>query len=269
MFTRGRVDKQYTLESLPNDVRKYLTIVCHYGEKAQHEKLWGGKVKAIIEYGKECTNLAMARDWCMQYFKTKGKERLIHIDDNVVFSNREYVSKKIRLVDLSKYDDKVRCEKLKRMFEWMVFKLKQGYAMAGISHRPTNVRKPKSYDENCRLFAVWGIDLGKYDMIHQRFSDNRCKEDFHIQLAFLTNGLPTICNYDFAFDKKGGANARGGCSTYRNLEEINRCSILLKKTYPQYVTIHKKKSDNWSGLGGVNRIETIVHWKKAFNSNIK
>lgn len=50
-----------------------------------------------------------------------------------------------------------------------------------------------------------------------------------MQLAFLTNGIKTICNNCYTFDKVKGANQAGGCSIYRNLTNVNKGSEFLKE----------------------------------------
>ena len=81
-----------------------------------------------------------------------------------------------------------------QMFQWMLDSLRSGYGVVGVSHRSGNNRKTNEVDENTRLFAVWGISVKKYRKVGAKFADNPFKEDFHMQLAFLTNGIKTICN---------------------------------------------------------------------------
>lgn len=117
---------------------------------------------------------------------------------------------------------------------------------------------------------MWGISVKKYHRVGARFADNPFKEDFHMQLAFLTSGIKTICNNCYTFDKVRGANDAGGCSIYRNLTNVNRGSEILKEYYPNFVSLVEKDSNNWSNLGTdevVKRLEVIVHWKKAFESS--
>ena len=280
VFTRGRVETQFFIESLPEVVRGLITIVCHPGERSAHLKRWKGQVANVIEYGKHCTNLGQARDWLMEYCTDNGIRYAIQVDDNVVFGAHAVgsnISLKYKLLTIrNNFSEEDQAMIYTQMFQWMLDSLRSGYGVVGVSHRSGNNRKTNEVDENTRLFAVWGISVKKYRKVGAKFADNPFKEDFHMQLAFLTNGIKTICNNCYTFDKVKGANQAGGCSIYRNLTNVNKGSEFLKEAYPQFVSLVEKKSDNWSNLGGdessevsIMRKEVIVHWKKAYESSQK
>lgn len=270
VFTRGRVGTQYFLESLPEMMRKFITIFCHPGERDAHLKRWSGKVADIVEYGAGCTNLGEARDWLMDYCRKREIKYAVQIDDNVVFGARAVEGGEVdfdnRLLTIrNNYSEEDQVRIYVAMFGWMLGALRDGYGFAGVSHRSGNNRKSFPVEENTRLFAVWGISVEKYWKVGAHFADNPFKEDFHMQLAFLTSGIKTICNNCYTFDKARGANDAGGCSIYRNLTNVNRGSELLKQYYPDFVSLVEKTNDNWSNLQGADkRLEVIVHWKKAF-----
>lgn len=273
IVTRGRTEKQICLESMPVLIRKLVTIFCHPGEKQRHQERWKGKVANIIEYGKKCQNIGQARDWVMDYCIDHNIRYVIQIDDNVLFASRVdksgNVDFKNRLLNLrNNFSEDTQVLIYTDMFSWMLKSLRSGYGIVGISHRSGNNRKKDGIEENARLFAVWGISTKKYVKVGARFSDNPYKEDFHMQLAFLTNGIKTVCNNCFTFDKARGANQDGGCSIYRDLDNVNRGSELLKKYYPDFVSLVEKDSNNWSNLGNcsenIKRKEVIVQWKKAY-----
>lgn len=46
MPTRGRVNKQSTLNKLTPDLRKYVNVYCHPGELLELSSIWGGKWQA-------------------------------------------------------------------------------------------------------------------------------------------------------------------------------------------------------------------------------
>lgn len=276
VVTRGRVDTQFFLEGIPPLIRQLVTIVCHPGEREAHMKRWKGKVANIVEYGDKCANIGQARDWVMKYAMKRGAKYVIHIDDNVVvgahYDGRTFALKNKLLTVRNNYSEDEQIHIYAELFGWMLDSLRSGeYGIVGISHRSGNNRKSEDIEENARLFAFWGIDVEKWSNIGIRFSDNPYKEDFHMQLAFLTSGIKTACNNCFTFDKARGANQSGGCSTYRNLENVNRGSEILAKTFPDFVSLVEKDSNNWSNLGGdnVKRLEVIIHWKKAYLSSVK
>lgn len=264
--TRGRVGCQYFLERLPDETRLHITIVCHPGEKQLHEERWAGKVADIIEYGAHCTDIGQARGWLMNYCRVHGYNKVIMIDDNVVFGARikgEELDWTGRLQTISLLPKPVQRVMYNRVFTWMAGAL-DAYGAAGISHRSGNQNKDTPTEENTRLFAVWGVNVEKYFTLEQRFEDIPLKEDFYIQLGFLTKGIKTISNNLFVFGKAKGANQAGGCSLYRTLDAQNQGSRMLKKAFPDFVTLCKKNNDHWNGIGKEDRIETIVYWKKAY-----
>jgi hypothetical protein len=274
VFTRGRVSEQFTIEALSPEIRRLITIVCHPGELKEHKRRWEGKVANIIEYGADCTYLGMARDWLMNYCRERNIKYAIQIDDNVYFAARsdgksiDFAAKLKNIRNNFTQDEQTYI--YSEMLFWMINVLRLGYGICGVSHRSGNNRKQTDMEENTRLFAVWGINVKKYFKVKAKFSDNPFKEDFHMQLAFLTHGIKTICNNSFTFDKARGANYKGGCSTYRNSSNVDQGAILLNKFYPDFATIVEKKNNNWSNMDGREvRKECIVHWKKAYESSIK
>lgn len=274
LLTRGRVDKQKTLENLPILIKKLITIVCYPGEKQQHLKNWGGMVEGVVEHSKQCKNLGDIRHWVMVNYKDYN---IIFLDDNLSFScrydiiNRNF-SLKNKIYNIkNNFSEEIKIEIFIEMFYWIISKLRKGYGISGISSRSGNNRKTKEEEENTRIFAIWGINSKKYFEVGNFFNKKgiSSKEDFYVELSFLTNGIKIISNNCFAFDKVSGANQNGGCSTYRTLEYSNNCSINLKNEFPDFVRLTEKESNNWGGDFNGKRIEVICQWKKAFNSSFK
>lgn len=276
IVTRGRVDEQFTLRNLSKDMRKLVTIICHPGELKQHKSNYGKQVLDIIEYGSDCQELGSVRDWVMNYYKELDCKYVIFLDDNLSFGARySAVNRKVRMSNKlltvkNNFNEEEQDYIYVEMFSWIVDQLDDyDYGVAGISCRQGNNRKTEREEENTRIFACWGISVEKFFSLKYRFKDNPSKEDFHIQLGFLTNGIKTICNNMFTFDKVKGANANGGCSIFRTFEYSNNSSRILKQYFPDFVTITEKDSNNWKGFEGRKRLEVIIRWKKAYESSFK
>lgn len=274
VITRGRVDNQIFIEDLPPIIRELITIVCHPGELDAHRKRWRGKVANIIEYGKNCTHIGMARNWFMNYCRKNHIRYAIQIDDNVRFathSDGKKIKFNLSLKNIrNNFNEDEQIFIYSEMFFWMIDALRSGYGICGVSHRSGNNRKEKDIEENTRLFAVWGIDVDRYFEVGAKFTDLPTKEDFYIQLAFLTNGIKTVCNNCYTFEKARGANSSGGCSVYRNAKNVDNDAIELKRLFPDFVTIVNKSNSNWSNMdGNETRKECIIKWKKAFESSIE
>lgn len=273
VVTRGRVNDQQFIESVPKDIRGLITICCHPGELEFHKYKWGNEVEDVIEYGADCTNNSMARDWVMKFCKKRGIKYAIQIDDNIRIASHtdgDEVDFKLKLLTIANnFDEDSQNVIYLEMFFTMLSNLRKGYGMVGISHRSGNNRKKFEFEENTRLFAIWGINVDYYFKFKKSFADTVCKQDFYMQLVFLTHGVKTICDNRFTFDKVKGANANGGCSIYRNISNVNEASEFLKKNFPDFVTIVDKSNNNWSNFGEDENVrkEVIVHWKKAYESS--
>lgn len=274
ILTRGRIDTQIFLESLPDLIKQLITIVCHPGERDEHLMRWRGRVNDVIEYGKNCSNIGEARGWLMNYCNKRGIKYVIQFDDNVVIGCRATYSGKLsmnnRLLTIrNNYSVNTQIDLYVQLFCNMLDCLRnKDYAMVGISHRSGNNFKKSAIDENIRLFACYGISVDKYYAIEERFQDIQQKEDFYIELGFLTNGYKTVCINLFTFDKARGANQLGGCSIWRNLENINKCSEKIKNRFPEFVSIVERDSNNWGGIRETKRKEVVIKWKKAYESGM-
>lgn len=269
LVTRGRIDKQTTLNNLSPLTRQLVTMVCHPGERKAHLKNWGYKIDSVVEYPEDCKNIGAIREWCMSHFEF---ENIIFLDDNLKFQVRrepdfgERTKFPLYLLDDRHFSEDTIETVLLDMFHWILKKLYSGYGIAGISPRTGNNRHENEEDENTRIFGAWGINVRKYKECKAKFSDHALKEDFYIQLAMLTKGIKTIISYNYAFDKVGGANSKGGCSSYRNIENSNQSAIDLQKAYPDFVRVSEKSAKNWGGdfKQTEKMLDVVISWKKAY-----
>ena len=71
LFTRGRIDRQKTLQRLTPQARRRVTVFCHPGELAAHQRNWGGEVAAIEEYSTACRGVGDIR----AYIDVEAKKR--------------------------------------------------------------------------------------------------------------------------------------------------------------------------------------------------
>ena len=82
MPTRGRVNKQSTLQRLRPEIRKMVNVYCHPGEMDLFKKLYSDQVASIQEYDKDCTHIGEIREYIL--FNSNSKN-VIFMDDNLRF----------------------------------------------------------------------------------------------------------------------------------------------------------------------------------------
>lgn len=276
MPTRGRVDKnlQVTLRVLHPEVREQIIMVCHPGEKREHEKNWGDQLRGIIEVGGN--HIGEIRQKCID---SSDSDYIIFIDDSLDLHVRAE-SEKGTVTDYPlkgmiekhfSYDSITKFQM--DMFSWMEEKLVSGkYGMVGISRRSSNCHHLDSDElENERVCSFWGINRKLFNSLpgKPKFSSMPLKEDFYIVLNFLTNGIPIITSYKYGYDRIGGANSKGGCSIYRKLDLSNKSAEMLKSYFPDFVQIVEKGTKSWGGEFGAKAIDVRVSCKKAYEFGLK
>lgn len=264
MTTRGRIDNQKTLQRLHPEVLKCVSIFCHPGELSQHKKNWGDKVRSIEEYDPEAKNLAEIREWLA--FNAPG-DKIIFMDDNIDFSIRRTRDDSLLTLIKKNYTDEEIREYQTEMFNWMWDNLdEEKIAITGISFRGFNLCSDPEIEMNKRFFALWGLNVKKYySQVNQPIymSDWPIKEDFATGIAMRRMGYNIIVNNKFAFGKPSGANCKGGCSTYRNVELMNSESKRMAEAFPDIVKLKVKKSKNWNGdFKGKEAIDVVIYWSK-------
>ena len=267
--TRGRVDRQVTLHHLSDApvILGRMTIVCHPGEEARFRSDWGVKCKIMAL---PVDNIGEVRQQCMEQ---SDKDYIVFIDDSLNFhvraeSGRDVATKYPLKVMTNKHFTKMqRRDYLVDMFGWIIEMLQtDDYGMVGISRRSGNQNVEGEVVYNSRICSFWGINRKLFNTLDNgpRFSDMVIKEDFYIALHFLTNGIPIVLNYKYAYGRAGGANSIGGCSIYRKLALSNESAFILKRHFPGFVNVRVKSTKSWQGDFGDKAYDVMVNWKKAY-----
>lgn len=275
--TSGRADvkRQETLKNLPSIITKKVIVTTKPNEVEKLKKVYKQLnivVKKVI--GVEHNTISDLRQFVMSTFK----RNIIFIDDNINFHAREWSTTGKETKGLLKginskyFNDNKKNRIFLEMFTWIVSMLESNeYGVVGISARAGNNTAKKGVDYNSRIFAFWGVNyklwesIGKPDM-----RDTKTKEDFVLQLMFLTNGIATIKNNNFAFDKCGGANSSGGCSSYRSIELMNKEAVMVKQMFPEYIEIVEKPNKRWNYENDEDGTfkDLRIKWKKAYSGDV-
>lgn len=265
--TKGRTDKQITLEKLWQ-VREKIDIVCHPDDYEILSQKFGGEVNKIEKYPIELdNNLGKQRQWIVE--NTPHKYLLL-LDDNLSFHTRtpsmmaEETKYPLKgLIEKHFPKEHIRGEMLNLLNELYRHILDPEVALVGLSQRSGNNRIEKSFAENTRIFGLAMVDLTLMKKLGIRYDAVNLKQDFYVNLSFLTRGYKNICLYNFAFDKPQ-ANMAGGCSTYRTPEKSNQAAEILKSKFPDFVRVREKSVKSWGGEFDGVALDVTVQWKKAY-----
>ena len=84
--TRGRTEQQLTLQSLPCELRKQTTLVCPNEEAVPLACCWDD-VEIVVQPDPNWT-IARKREWIMREWLRAGYNKIIMMDDDLLFSTR-------------------------------------------------------------------------------------------------------------------------------------------------------------------------------------
>jgi hypothetical protein len=211
----------------------------------------------------DCTGINNVRQHIIEHCTD---DKVLMIDDDLTFFHRPLLDHE----DLFKAND----EDILKAIQWLDVQL-DSFAHCSISARTQNfqctkrlVKAEKFELQTTRPYRIYGfrrdIFLGEGLNFHAGLKIN-VQDDFHATLCLLELGYPNIVNFEFAQEQRG-SNSKGGCSTYREIELLNRCSVNLKSKHPEVVKITKKTTINsWGGTpeNPVTRMDVIIQWQKA------
>lgn len=251
--TRGRVEKQTTLESIPKDWLDKTYLVVDKDEAKAHQKLYKDKVAGILIFpggGNHSGGLSDKRQWVTE--NALGRYICL-LDDDLKFN----VRRDGKLVNADNKD-------INKMFHLMYQWLKEGLAHCAVSPREGNCWCESEFSENTRLLRVLCFDTQVLKKEKIRFDNLPLMSDFDIVLSLLEAGYPNRCTYVYANGQRA-SNDKGGCSIYRTPELMEKAANGLKKLHPATVTVKKKKTSKpWAGFDTNERVDVDISWRKAF-----
>lgn len=262
MTTRGRVNDQRTLKRLCPEVLSRVTLFCHPGELKDHEKDWKGKVRVITEYDSKARHMGEIREWIAA---NAPDNKVIFMDDNISFSVRQEGAKTPRVINKNNFSEEEIRDKQIELFNWLWDEIdKEDVGVAAPSFRPFNRAGMPDFEFNKRFFGLWAVDTSKYYKQHDLLMmDWPIKEDFIVGIATVGMGYKISITNRFAFDKCSGANSKGGCSIYRNVEMSNNICKKLHDMFPDFISLKSRKPESWGGdFENQESLEVIVYWSK-------
>lgn len=243
--TRGRQNKQLTLNTLPKEILKDTWLVVPHGEE-------GHTYERVIHTPPEITNLALKRQWLIGR-PVHDDSKIVLLDDDLNWNVRIFNTTKLR--KLTSKEELIPCFKL--LEEWM-----DKIPLVSVSTRQGNNTVDGSYSENTRVLRNFFINL---DLIGDaRFDRCVVMSDYDFTLQLLRSGKPNRVLYTYSQDQPA-SNSPGGVSTYRTKEMLEEYAHKLAELHPGFVKLKEKQTKaEWFGDGV--RTDVVIYWKKAFKS---
>jgi hypothetical protein len=262
IITRGRIDEQRTLRQMSPEVRKYVTLYVHPGEKSQHEKNWGGKVHDIVDCPKEAKNIGEIREW-VAWNAPNGK--VIFADDDLKFCVRKKDYKSPKTMIPKNYTPEEILEHQTDMFNWMWKTLDEpDIGVVSVPQRQYNLPNTPFLERDKRFYSFWGLNVEKYtDERNDVFmSQWPIKEDFIVGIAMRQMGYHIAINNGYAWDS-WDSNHAGGCSNYRTIQMQNDIAKRMAEKWPDFVSIKVRNNKHWGGeFEGKESLDVTIKWSK-------
>lgn len=236
--TRGRVDRQVTLRSLPASLRGRTWLVAPKEEVPELKKIH----KNVLTQPDEVTTIAVKREWIVKQHKG---DKLIMLDDDCGFYARgpkglikEYATDAV----------------IEETFQWVEDMLDE-FAHVGLSSRMGNNRVEEAVKRTSRMMHAIAFHVPTMKRVVQ-FNRVAMREDFDYTLQLLRTGYDNIVKYDVCV-APGSYGAKGGCADERTVQKSDAEAEKLAKLHPGLVKVVQKD------YLGVPRKEVVVQWKKA------
>lgn len=251
--TRGRADRQITLDNIPTKLKKMTYLIVDKNEYSKHKR-YKSEIKDILVmpkgWGNYNGNASDKKQWATENIE----ERFYFIvDDDLKFDVRK--DGRLMKAELS---DVYRA--FNRLYGW----LKNEFAHVALSAREGNNRVVEDFIDVSRAMRVCAFDL---KVIHkEKIKMNRLSlmSDFDTTIQLLELGYPNRILYKYANGHRK-SNDEGGCSLYRSPQLMEESANGLHNFHRPFVKVTQKKTTKpWAGFDSKVRTDVVVSWKKAY-----
>ncbi|MHA2366941.1 MAG: GREB1-related protein, partial [Candidatus Hodarchaeales archaeon] len=170
--TLNRIDRQPTLESIPNNWLPRTKLVVHISEQKKYINNYG---KDIVLPTKE-QGIANVRQWIMENAQSKY---VMFLDDDMNFGVRAEGTK-LRNATRKDMDD---------LFILLLRWLRGGLTHVGISQRAGNNRISDDFVEITRMNNAYAYNVKEFLNNGIKFNRLKVMEDFDVTLSLLKKGI--------------------------------------------------------------------------------
>lgn len=258
--SKGRANKQTTLNNLPSNIRKIVSIAVPSTEAKDYR----GIDANILSVPSNIKGISKTRKWLIETCQSKY---LMMLDDDMTFAYRPsmYNPKLLPVTPIITAQMFSFWEHLAKIYDHVGLSARQGnnrfITNPGESEKEYTIctRMCNAYVYNIKqlhkLTKQKQITIGRLPVM----------EDFDLTLQLLRLGYPNAVITRYCWNQ-GGSNLPGGCSTYRTAEVQKEAAHKLKELHPDFVRVVEKKSKSvWKGME--IRTDVVVSWKKAYDSS--
>jgi len=255
--TFKRLDRQITLNSIPESYRDNVTLVVQPQEKEETLKVH----KNIFVLDGDNIGYAKTIKQATYEWAVNRKKHFWMLDDDLSFRFNKEIEKGVRGKKLP-FTENIFYD----MIDVLETELNNGLIHGALGTTWVIPWGKCPYIENSRISGnkVYNKKLGE---IWSEIDWDGCcgAEDFYVNLQLLTKGYSNKVWHNYVIDP-GTSYAEGGCSDYRTLEYHNQSCRDLHEKFPQFVKLkeNKIKSGPWKGIP---KLGAYVQWKKAYQSS--
>lgn len=248
--TLARCDNQVTLANIPESFHHTVTLVVQEHEydymrnKYTSCSVWKlpSGTKGIAKTRKE-----IGKNW-------KGK-RIFVMDDDLKFVQ---IDSSLKGKPATEQQFKEALLKIEKFMD-------DGFVHGGLSTHNTPPQE-NEFSYNTRVYTnVFYSDKFDPESVDWGDAYELMPEDFYLTLQLLTTGFKNVVFNHFRVNPSA-TNAKGGCETFRTIENHNRGQEILAEKFPKFVEVYEKEqtSGPWKGL---KKKALKIKWKQAYESS--
>ena len=268
--TKGRVEHQLTLQTLPKHWLARTIVVCPAEEVEAHKRNWPGVW--VLKQGAMVRSIASARAFIFGHADAMGYHKIVMLDDDIRFAARvKPFFEGIGSMNGSSWDLCVDADpalaKLRNIargdpaIDKLLFgleKMLDTYRHCGMHGRLNSNRQAYEWIANTRIQQVYAYHVPTV-MKHCEIGVEIMRDDFDYEFQLLKKGFPCVVKTWTVGEQGRGFAAKGGQTSSRTMEINERDAYRLAKRHPGLVKVVKKPYGN----GKRTRVEVICYWQKA------
>lgn len=250
IMTRGRPNKQITMEHLPDDAKRMVSLVCNHDEVTDYVD--AGWDEYLLPADDSVKDYSSKMQFCLDMIRDHDRGKGIIMDDDLWFD--------IRRTDAQKLRKPTHPDELLPMFN-KILTLLDSTPLVGIHPRQFGHAKPLPYVENGKVVCVQAVNLNLFPANFPRVDRWPILSDVWLNCGLLSRGYGNKLITEFVVDW-APVMADGGCSSYRDHEMQKQGCLMLEEEFGPYLKVVKKKTKS-DGFGG-ERYDFNVQWKRLY-----